>query len=65
MICTTLVCFLDVLLIVESKLTRYTVNTKNGKPAGMISKATYNVVQANAQALNSAIVYDCDFSYNS
>jgi ribonucleoside-diphosphate reductase subunit M1 len=48
----------------DYKLTRYIVNPKNGKAAGMISKATYDVVQANAQALDSAIIYDRDFNYN-
>ena len=41
-----------------------TVNPKNGKPAGMISKETYNVVMANAEQLDSAIIYDRDFNYN-
>ncbi|KIM73362.1 hypothetical protein PILCRDRAFT_40308, partial [Piloderma croceum F 1598] len=38
------------------------VNPKNG--AGMISKETYDIVQANATVLDSAIIYDCDFHYN-
>ena len=40
------------------------VNPKNGKPAGMISKETYEIVQANAEVLDSAIIYDRDFNYN-
>jgi len=40
------------------------VNPKNGKAAGMISKETYEVVQANAAVLDSAIIYDRDFHYN-
>ena len=40
------------------------VNPKNGKPAGMISTETYEVVQKNAQVLDSAIIYDRDFNYN-
>jgi ribonucleoside-diphosphate reductase subunit M1 len=30
----------------------------------MISKETYDVVQANAEVLDSAIIYDRDFHYN-
>lgn len=40
------------------------VNPKNGKPAGMISKETYDIVMKNADVLDSAIIYDRDFSYN-
>ncbi|EIN12822.1 ribonucleotide reductase alpha subunit [Punctularia strigosozonata HHB-11173 SS5] len=40
------------------------VNPKNGRPAGMISKETYDVVMANADTLDSAIIYDRDFNYN-
>ncbi|KAF8895575.1 ribonucleotide reductase alpha subunit [Infundibulicybe gibba] len=40
------------------------VNPKNGRPAGMISKEIYDIVCANAQALDSAIIYNRDFSYN-
>ncbi|KAF8349527.1 ribonucleotide reductase [Amanita rubescens] len=40
------------------------VNPKNGRKASMISKGTYDVVMANAEALNSAIVYSRDFNYN-
>ncbi|KIM25727.1 hypothetical protein M408DRAFT_206835 [Serendipita vermifera MAFF 305830] len=40
------------------------VNPKNGKPAGMISKATYQVVMENAELLDSSIIYDRDFHYN-
>lgn len=43
---------------------QYAVNPKNGKPAGMISKETYEIVQANAEVLDSAIIYDRDFNYN-
>ncbi|KAH7098369.1 ribonucleotide reductase alpha subunit [Auriculariales sp. MPI-PUGE-AT-0066] len=39
------------------------VNPKNGKPSGMISDETYQVVKANAQLLDSAIIYDRDFHY--
>ncbi|KAF8522037.1 ribonucleotide reductase alpha subunit [Gautieria morchelliformis] len=40
------------------------VNPKNGRPAGMISKQMYEVVRANAELLDSAIVYNRDFDYN-
>lgn len=40
-----------------------TVNPKNGKPAGMISKETYEIVMENATTLDSAIIYDRDFHY--
>lgn len=48
--------------IVEN-LYRY-VNPKNGKLSPMISDEVYNVVMAHKEELNSAIVYDRDFSYN-
>ncbi|TFY71562.1 hypothetical protein EVG20_g1448 [Dentipellis fragilis] len=40
------------------------VNPKTGRPAGMISKETYDVVCANAETLDSAIIYERDFQYN-
>ncbi|GAA5949668.1 hypothetical protein JCM21900_002490 [Sporobolomyces salmonicolor] len=40
------------------------VNPKNGRPSSMISQETYEVVMANADKLNSAVIYDRDFSYN-
>lgn len=40
------------------------VNPKNGKPAGMIAQDVYEIVMANAEQLDSAIVYDRDFNYN-
>ncbi|KAH9947626.1 ribonucleotide reductase alpha subunit [Amylocystis lapponica] len=40
------------------------VNPKNGRPAGMISKETYDVVMNHAEQLDSAIIYDRDFNYN-
>ena len=40
------------------------VNPKNDKDSPMISDGTYNVIQANAERLNSAIVYKRDFNYN-
>lgn len=42
----------------------FTVNPKTGRPSSMISNATYNVVMANAEALDSAIIYERDFQYN-
>ena len=40
------------------------VNQVTGKPTPMISKEVYDIVQANAERLNSAIIYDRDFHYN-
>ena len=58
-----MVCFL--LLFQESVLdTLPIVNPKNGRPAGMISKETYEIVCANAEMLDSAIIYNRDFNYN-
>ena len=42
----------------------FTVNPKNGRPAGMISKEIYEIVRDNAEALDSAIIYNRDFNYN-
>ena len=43
---------------------QFAVDPKNGKPAGLISKETYDIVQASAEVLDSAIIYDRDFNYN-
>lgn len=40
------------------------VNPKNDKESPMISDETYKVITANAERLNSAIVYKRDFNYN-
>ncbi|XP_015683288.1 ribonucleoside-diphosphate reductase large subunit [Protobothrops mucrosquamatus] len=40
------------------------VNPHNSKHSPMISKETLDIVQANKDRLNSAIIYDRDFSYN-
>ncbi|GAA6013911.1 hypothetical protein JCM11491_000469 [Sporobolomyces phaffii] len=40
------------------------INPKNGRPSSMISQETYQVVMAHADKLNSAVIYDRDFSYN-
>jgi ribonucleoside-diphosphate reductase subunit M1 len=40
------------------------VNPKNNKPSPMISKEIYEIVMANAEKLDSAIIYDRDFNYN-
>ncbi|KAG8882693.1 ribonucleotide-diphosphate reductase subunit rnr1 [Tulasnella sp. 332] len=40
------------------------INPKNGRPSGMISKETYEVIQENAATLDSSIIYDRDFHYN-
>ncbi|KAG5264542.1 hypothetical protein AALO_G00255370 [Alosa alosa] len=40
------------------------VNPRNGRHSPMISKETLDIVMANKDRLNSAIIYDRDFSYN-
>lgn len=40
-----------------------TVNPKNGRPSGMIAQEVYDVIMANAEKLNSSVIYDRDFSY--
>ncbi|XP_005108363.1 ribonucleoside-diphosphate reductase large subunit [Aplysia californica] len=40
------------------------VNPKTGKHSPMISKEVYEIIQKNADRLNSAIIYDRDYSYN-
>ncbi|ONH72116.1 Ribonucleoside-diphosphate reductase large chain 1 [Pichia kudriavzevii] len=40
------------------------IDPKNGKPAPMISKETWEIVQKNANILDDAIHYDRDFNYN-
>ncbi|NXE00221.1 RIR1 reductase, partial [Chaetorhynchus papuensis] len=40
------------------------INPHNGKHSPMISKETLDIVLANKDRLNSAIIYDRDFSYN-
>jgi ribonucleoside-diphosphate reductase subunit M1 len=40
------------------------INPKTSKHAPMISKETWDIVQEHADELNSAIVFDRDFSYN-
>ncbi|KAM7360956.1 ribonucleoside diphosphate reductase large subunit [Cochliomyia hominivorax] len=40
------------------------VNKETGRPSPMISEFHYNVVQKNAERLNSSIIYDRDFGYN-
>lgn len=42
----------------------FLVNPKTGRSASMISEKTYEVVMANAEALDSAIIYERDFQYN-
>uniref|UniRef100_T1J1Q1 Lipoyl synthase, mitochondrial n=1 Tax=Strigamia maritima TaxID=126957 RepID=T1J1Q1_STRMM len=42
---------------------RNMVNSASGLPTPMISEETYNTVLANADKLNSAIIYDRDFNY--
>ncbi|KAK3576877.1 hypothetical protein CHS0354_012932 [Potamilus streckersoni] len=40
------------------------INPKTGKHSPMISEDTHRIIMANADALNSAIIYDRDYSYN-
>jgi len=40
-----------------------TVNPKNGRKSPMISPETYEAVMENEDALNSAVLYDRDFTY--
>ncbi|XP_023298436.2 ribonucleoside-diphosphate reductase large subunit [Lucilia cuprina] len=40
------------------------VNKETGRPSPLISEYHYNVVQKNAERLNSSIIYDRDFGYN-
>lgn len=40
------------------------INPKTGKHAPMISKEVFDIVQEHADELNSAIVYERDFTYN-
>lgn len=40
------------------------VNPRNKKHSPMVSKELYDTVQANADELNGAILYDRDFTYN-
>ncbi|KAI3419698.1 Ribonucleoside-diphosphate reductase large subunit [Globodera pallida] len=47
---------------VISDLYRY-VHPKNKRSMPMVSEETYNIVMANEQTLNSAIIYDRDFNY--
>ena len=40
------------------------VNPKNGKASSLISQDIYEIVRDNAEILDSAIIYNRDFSYN-
>ncbi|KAJ7163748.1 ribonucleotide reductase R1 subunit [Mycena filopes] len=40
------------------------VNPKTGRPASLISKETYDVVMTNVATLDTAIIYNRDFTYN-
>jgi ribonucleoside-diphosphate reductase subunit M1 len=40
------------------------VNPVNKRKCPMVSKETYDIVKANADRLNSAIIYDRDYSYS-
>ena len=39
-------------------------NPKTNKPSPMISDESYKIIMDNADRLNSAIIYDRDYSYN-
>ncbi|NXJ72449.1 RIR1 reductase, partial [Rostratula benghalensis] len=55
----------DVLSVVDVMDDLYNyINPHNGKHSPMISKETLEIVLANKDRLNSAIIYDRDFSYN-
>lgn len=40
------------------------INPKNDKASGMIAKPVYDVIMANKERLNSAVIYNRDFGYN-
>ncbi|KAK2189784.1 hypothetical protein NP493_97g04000 [Ridgeia piscesae] len=40
------------------------INPRNNKPSSMISDEVYKIIMDNADRLNSAIIYDRDYSYN-
>ncbi|KAJ6588887.1 ribonucleotide reductase alpha subunit [Mycena capillaripes] len=40
------------------------INPKTGKRAALISQETFDVVSANAETLDAAIIYNRDFNYN-
>jgi hypothetical protein len=62
MTCIITVCILSshAYRIVEAS----SVNPKNNKPSGIIAKETYDIIMANADMLDSAIIYERDFQYN-
>ncbi|KAE9395571.1 hypothetical protein BT96DRAFT_958461 [Gymnopus androsaceus JB14] len=41
----------------------YAILAPTGKPASMVSEETYQNVMAHKETLDSAIIYNCDFSY--
>lgn len=49
--------------VVMEDLFKY-VNPRNKKPSPMLSQETYDIICENAERLNSAIIYDRDYSYN-
>lgn len=42
----------------------YNLKINDGKPAPMISDYIYDIIMKNSERLNSAIIYDRDFTYN-
>ena len=59
----TIVCFIFSFAEVMTDLFKY-MHPRTKKPAPMLSNETYDVIMANADRLNSAIVYDRDYRYN-
>ncbi|XP_046914056.2 ribonucleoside-diphosphate reductase large subunit-like [Dermatophagoides farinae] len=41
-----------------------TINEHTGQPTPIISKEIYEIIMANSERINSAIIYDRDFNYN-
>ena len=40
------------------------INPRNNKPSSMISDEVYGIIMDQSDRLNSAIIYDRDYSYN-
>ena len=50
-------------LFIPSALAQY-VNPRNGQPAPLISDEVHEIIMANADKLDAAIIYDRDFEYD-
>eukprot|EP00887_Chlorella_sp_A99_P005889 scaffold1.g5889.t1 len=46
------------------KIMFHHMNPQNGEPAPLVSEEVYGIIQANAERLDSEIVYDRDFDYD-